>query len=57
MWALFCELGFWGWISAFCGFLFFSFPSGGVFAARRAFPWAMAFLFCYVAWIAGMLNA
>ena len=57
VWALFCEVGFWGWVLVFCGFLYFSFPARNTLNGRAAVPWGLAFLVFYIIWIAGMMQA
>lgn len=57
IWALFCEIGFWGWVLGFCGFLSFSFPARNTLKGRAAVPWGLAFLLFYSLWIAGMMQA
>jgi hypothetical protein len=54
---LFCELGFWGWISVFVGFLSFSFPSHGTLNRPAAVTWGLVFIIFYSLWIVGMLQA
>ena len=56
-WALFCEVGFWGWIFVFAGFLLFSFPSRETLKSRAAVRCGLVFLTFYVVWIVGMLQA
>lgn len=56
IWALFCEIAFWGWVVSAAGFLFFSFPSLGTFARKPAIRWGGAFLLFYAAWGGVMVS-
>ncbi len=56
-WQIVCLAGLWGWVLATVGFILAGFPARGVFAARRAFPWGVAVVVCFFAWVVGMLHA
>lgn len=56
IWAMFCEVAFWGWVVSVAGFLYFSFPSHGTFARKPALAWGGAFLFSYAAWAFAMVR-
>jgi len=50
IWALSCEIAFWAWVLSIAGFLYFSFPSRGVFVRKTAVTWGGVFLISYTVW-------
>lgn len=57
MWAVFCVIGFWGWILATIGFIIKAFPAVGVFRRQMAFLWGVSVIFFYSLWIVSMVHA
>ena len=56
-WAIFCLLGFWGWVASTVGLTLTSFPMRGEFARRPARLWGSAVLAFFTLWIVSMLHA
>jgi len=54
--ALFCEIAFWGWLFSAAGFMFYSFPTQGIFLKKSAVTWGGTFILCYAAWGFAMVS-
>lgn len=50
IWALFCEIAFWGWVFSGAFFFLRSFPARGMFNSNSAVAWGSVFLLCYAFW-------
>jgi hypothetical protein len=56
-WAVFCLVGFWGWVASTVGLALTSFPVRGEFALRSALLWGSAVLTFFALWVVSMLHA
>ena len=56
-WALFSQVGLWGWIVAVLFFIHFSFPGRDQFVIKAAVKWGSISMGLFLIWIAGMLLA
>jgi hypothetical protein len=56
-WALFSEIGLWGWIAAAVGLILQAFPDRDTIKKVPAALWGGSLLVFYVIWCVGMLNA
>jgi hypothetical protein len=54
--ALFCEIAFWGWVFSVAGFLYYTFPSHGIFVKKCAMVWGGVFLLFYAVWGFAMVS-
>jgi len=56
-WGVIAVVGVWGWIFSGVGFFLKAFPRADRFDKRGALIWGGTFLFFYVLWVIGMMNA
>lgn len=56
-WALFCVMGFWGWVLVTVGFILKAFPARGKFCSKAAALWGGGVVLFYFVWVVGMINA
>ena len=56
-WAVFCIVGFWGWVASIVGLTLTSFPLQGEIACRPARLWGGGALTFFALWIVAMLHA
>ncbi len=56
-WALFSQIGLWGWGISVVFLIHFSFPANDVFVSRSAIKWGSLSLVFFFCWITGMLSA
>jgi hypothetical protein len=56
IWALFCEIAFWGWVLTGAVFFLRSFPARDTFDSASAAAWGSVFLLCYAFWGFAMVN-
>lgn len=56
-WALFSQIGLWGWIVTVICFIHFSFPALNDFKKRDALKWSALSLLFFSFWITGMVFA
>lgn len=57
MWAVFCVIGFWGWVIATVGFIIKVFPAIGGFRSKMALLWGGCVLVFYSLWVVSMVHA
>mgnify|MGYP001034146180 CR=1 FL=1 len=55
--ALFSQIGLWGWIVTVIFFIHYSFPAANCFVKKEAFCWGFLSLIFFACWITGMVLA
>jgi len=57
LWTMICLAGLWGFVFATAGFILKAFPARGTFDGRRAWPWGVVLVVCFIVWMVGMMRA
>jgi len=56
-WALFSQIGLWGWVATVLFFIHYSFPHNEQFVLKAALKWGGISICFFTCWISGMLLA